>query len=377
MKNKFYNPEFSNNQEEIISTIRLARTKNIGPITFRKLIDKYGSPGAALKASEQILSKKGEKVRELGDVEKEIENTEKCGAKIITIFDEHYPALLAEIADAPVTLSVKGDHRNLNNRSVAMVGARYSSANAVSLSYQLAKELAESDCVVTSGLARGIDTAAHKGALASKKSLPTIAVVAGGIDNIYPPENEKLFAEIAEKGVIISENEFGTVPRAEHFPRRNRIISGLSLVTLVVEAALKSGSLITARFAAEQNREVACIPGFPLDPRSEGTNMLIKRGANLITSSKDILELLSNYDSREIKTNHLFGENDEGILYDDKIEKEINIDLLEVISSSPTSVDEIMGLYGFSASEINSKLLEYEILGEIIRHPGNKVSKAA
>jgi DNA processing protein len=145
----------------------------------------------------------------------------------------------------------------------------------------------------------------------------------------------------------------------------------------VVEAALKSGSLITARFAAEQNREVACIPGFPLDPRSEGTNMLIKRGANLITSSKDILELLSNYDSREIKTNHLFGENDEGILYDDKIEKEINIDLLEVISSSPTSVDEIMGLYGFSASEINSKLLEYEILGEIIRHPGNKVSKAA
>ena len=375
--NKFFNKNISNSEEETFATLRLIRSDNIGPITFLKLINKFEKPSLALLEAEKILRSKDKKLRDSKDIEQEILNTKKLGAKIINIFDEEYPAFLAEIANPPITISVKGNIADLGENIISMVGARYSSANAVSLSYKLAKELAEEECVIVSGLARGIDTAAHKGALEAKHNkLTTIAVLAGGIDNIYPPENEKLYKEICERGVVVSENELGTVPKAEHFPRRNRIISGLSQVTCVIEAALKSGSLITAKFAAEQNREVACVPGFPLDPRSEGTNVLIKRGAALITSSKDILELLNNYESREIKQLS-FNESDDDVFYEDKMVREVDIDLLSIIGSSPTSVDDIINTHGFSASEINSKLLEYEIAGEIIRHPGNKVSKAA
>jgi DNA processing protein len=375
--NRYFNPDICNSEEEYFSTLRLIRSNNIGPLTFLRLIDKYKKPSVALKEAEKILKSKGKNIRAEKDIADEIENTEKLGARIITIFEEDYPALLSEIENPPIIISVKGAIQNINDNLVSMVGARYSSANAVSLSYKFAKELANENCIIVSGLAKGIDTGAHKGALDSKNNMfPTIAVLAGGIDNIYPPENEKLYNEIAEKGAVVSENEFGTVPKAEHFPRRNRIISGLSQVTCVIEAALRSGSLITARFAIEQNREVGCVPGFPLDPRSEGTNMLIKNGAHLISSSKDILELLDNFDSREIK-NISFNENDSETLYGEKITTEINIDLLSVLSASPTSVDDIMDLHGYSAADINSRLLEYEIAGEIVRHPGNKVSKVA
>ncbi len=375
--NKFHDASISNNEAETFATLRLIRSNNIGPITFLKLVRKYSKPSEALKEAEKILKAKGKELRSIKDIEAEIKNTEKASARLITIFDEHYPALLSEIDDPPIILAVKGDIEKLNDNMVAMVGARYASTNAISLSYKFAKELADENAIVVSGLARGIDTAAHKGALASKnKNLNTVAVIAGGIDNIYPPENEKLFSEVAEKGLIISENEFGTIPKAEHFPRRNRIISGLSQITCVVEAALKSGSLITARFAAEQNREVACVPGFPMDPRSEGTNMLIKKGASLITSSKDILELLNNFEDRKIR-NLSFNESEEDILYQERTENMIDIDLLSIIGTSPTSVDEMIDIHGFSAADINSKLLEYELLGEIIRHPGNKVSRAA
>jgi DNA processing protein len=375
--NKFFSKDISTDRSEILATLRLIRSDNIGPVTFLKLIKRFGRPSAALREAENILAAKGKSLITLRDAEQEIKDTEKHGARIITIFDEHYPALLSEIDSPPIVISVLGNIEKLNERTVALVGARYSSANAVSLSYKFGAALADENCVIVSGLARGIDTAAHKGALAAKNNeMPTIAVLAGGIDNIYPPENEKLYKEIAGKGLVISENSFGTVPKAEHFPRRNRIISGLSQITCVVEAALKSGSLITARFAIEQNREVACVPGFPLDPRSEGTNLLIKKGASLVTSSKDILELLNNYETRELK--HItFNENDDDVFYDERQGKQIDIDLLSIISTSPTSVDDIINLHGFSAAEINSKLLEHEIAGEIIRHPGNKVSKAA
>ncbi len=373
--NKFFNKEISENQEEIISALRLARTNSIGPITFQKLIKKYGKPSNAIKGSEEILKKKGESLRPLKDIEEEIRKAEKVGAKIITVFDKNYPSLLSEIQDPPIILTVKGQIDKVQNSNVALVGARYASANAVSFTYKLAKDLSDKNQTVVSGLARGIDTAAHKGSLANKNNeLPTIAVVAGGIDNIYPPENAKLFEEVAERGIIITENEFGTIPKPEHFPRRNRIISGISQVTCVVEAALKSGSLITARLALEQGREVACVPGFPADPRSEGTNLLIKRGASLVTGANDLIELLQNYDSREIKVNNIFSEEDAEEFFD---ETESDVELLSVIGNTPVAVDELVSIYGFSASEINSKLLEYELSGEIIRLPGNKVLKAA
>lgn len=358
----------ASNDKEFIATLQLARTKNIGPVTFRKLISKYEKPSLALKAVEEL--------RPIADVEKEIEKVEKCGARFVTIFDDNYPALLREIKDAPVVLTVKGNIENLQKNNVAFVGARYASANAVSFTFKLAKDLAEKGQTVVSGLARGIDTAAHKGALANEDNkMPTIAVIAGGIDNIYPPENEKLFREISERGLIITENEFGTVPKPEHFPRRNRIISGLSQVTCVMEAALKSGSLITARFAYQQNREVACVPGFPSDPRSEGTNLLIKRGAKLISGVNDVMDLLKNYDPQEARNKNLFSENETEDLFFEEDEGEI--ELLSVIGNSPVAVDELVAIYGFSAADINSKLLEYELTGEIIRLPGNKVAKAA
>lgn len=375
MGNRFFNDKFIKNQNEFIATLRLARTKNIGPVTFQKFISKYGSPSAALSSAEELLKKKGELPRPLSDIESELEQIEKCGAKIITIFDENYPKLLSEINDAPIVITYIGNIKKLHENNISMVGARYCSANATSFTFKMCKDLSANNQTIVSGLAKGIDTAAHKGALTNKNNdMPTIAVIAGGIDNIYPPENESLFSEIAEKGLLLSENEFGVVPKAEHFPRRNRIISGIAQVTCVVEAALKSGSLITARFALEQGREVACVPGFPADPRSEGTNLLIKRGANLITCADDLIELLQNYDSKKIKTN-IFSEQEAEEFFDETSEQ--TVDLLEVIGKNPVAVDELVSIYGFTASEVNSKLLEYELSGEIMRLPGNKVSKAA
>ncbi len=373
MKNRFHNPAICSKPEEIIATIRLSRSNNIGPITFLKLIDKYELPSEALRGAEEILKKREQKLISEKDAEKEIAAAEKNGAKIITIFDEFYPALLAEISDPPILLSVKGNYKKISENAIAFVGARYSSANAISLSFKLANEVAAKNVYVVSGLARGIDTAAHKGALKNSIELSTIAVIAGGIDNIYPPENAELYNEIAERGVVMSENTFGMVPKAEHFPRRNRIISGLSQITCVIEAALKSGSLITARFALEQNREVAAVPGFPLDPRSEGTNMLLKKGAHMVTNSSDLSELLKNYHMNRVKDFSGFKEND----FDPDFisEGESKIDLLEILSSTPITLDELIAIYDLNPAEINAKLLEHEIAGEIVRHPGNKVSK--
>lgn len=382
MKNRFFDASCDSASEKL-AAIRLARSNNIGPVTFLKLIKKYGSPSESLKAAELILDKKGEKIFSKAEAEKEIEQTEKFGAEIITIFDECYPALLAEIYDPPVVMTVKGNKTKLKelNRTVGMVGARFASANAISLSYKFAKELAEQNACVISGLAKGIDTGAHKGALAAKNNeMTTIAVTAGGIDNIYPPENEKLYEEIAERGVIITENSFGRSPKAENFPRRNRIISGLSEAVLVVEAALKSGSLITARFALEHGRELCCIPGFPLDPRSEGTNMLIKKGANLITSSKDILDVISNFDFETPKIERTIFSEDEifDVEQNEEMKKEIiDSELLNIISETPVPVDDLINIYKFSPAELNSKLLEYEILGQITRYPGNKIAKVS
>ncbi len=373
MKNRFHNSAFTADRNELLATIQLARTNNIGPITFLKLIAKYNNPSEALKGATATLAAKGKTPFSRDDAERELEQTEKLGACIVTLFDENYPALLSQISDPPVLLTMRGK-KNIETRTAAMVGARYASANAISFSHQIAGDLAKKGITVVSGLARGIDTAAHKGALKAGGELPTIAVIAGGIDNIYPPENEDLFAQIAADGVIVTENAPGVTPRAEHFPRRNRIISGLSKVTCVVEAALRSGSLITARFALEQEREVACVPGFPLDPRAEGTNELIKGGAALVTKAEDIAALMHDMNERRIVQMPAMHEDEEEFTHGE-IKSDVN--LLELIGSSPVSVDDIVSHYGLPPAEVNSLLLEHELTGEIIRHPGNMVSKAA
>lgn len=441
MNYNFQNPFFSENEPpefaretfakkdfELINIIAIIRSTGIGPVSFYDLIKKYKTPSQAYIALCEKHKNLGKKTYSLNEAEKELEKTAKFGAKIISVFSKHYPTILANIPDAPPILSVLGQanflQKNLN--CVAMVGARNASALAMKFAEIVAKDLSKQNLCIASGLARGIDYATHRGALSIKENpFSTIAVIAGGIDNIYPKENEKLYKQIAENGVIISENIFGAAPKADSFPRRNRIISGLSLVTILVEAAIKSGSLITAKFAAEQGREVACVPGFPLDPRSSGTNMLIKNGAHLIENSKDVIEILQglpvDFSERNFDLNNLnkqknkivnlnsdlffddleINENSENIikinaknsnsknsdsknsnsknLKSENLNAELNAgnaDFLDFLSANPVHIDEIIKQTNLSAAVVNSLLMEFEMDGKITRHAGNKVSLA-
>ncbi len=394
--NRFANKEFCNDKN-LVTTIRLARTRNVGPITFLKLLSKYKTPDNALNEVQNILKGKnitGELYSQT-QAEEEISRTQKFGGNIISIFDEAYPYLLSEIYDPPIMISYRGNLGITKNRSVAIVGARNSSNNGVSLTYKFSSELTQAGYTITSGLAKGIDAAAHKAAIDAKNKASTIAVIAGGIDNIYPKENKKLYEEIFEKGLVISENPFGSLPKSESFPRRNRIISGLSLGVLVIEAAIRSGSLITARFASEQGREVFCIPGFPLDPRAEGPNDLIKKGAMLVTDSTDIISSLRDFTEEKIidrKQSNLLFDSEDNIdfdiaNYESKIPDKEIIEIEETkifsadniiknLSYTPTEIDEIVRQTKLSSSQLNSILLELEIAGEIMRHPGNRISLA-
>ncbi|HEY8191080.1 MAG TPA: DNA-processing protein DprA, partial [Alphaproteobacteria bacterium] len=266
---------------EKLNWLRLARTENVGPITFRRLIRRYGDAAEAIEALPTLAAQGGRKKplipAPMDVVEKEYDALTKFGAYLICAADPEYPEALNAVEDAPPVMTVIGDVNLLSRPTVGMVGARNASLNSRKFAEILARDLGRAGHVVASGLARGIDTAAHEG------SLPTgaIAVVAGGIDIIYPPENKNLYAQIREQGLVVAESPFGQEPFAQSFPRRNRIISGLSCGVVVVEASLRSGSLITARMAAEQGREVFAVPGHPLDPRAEGTNSLLRDGAIL------------------------------------------------------------------------------------------------
>jgi len=278
----------------LIDCLRLIRSENVGPVTFYKLLERFGSPAEALERLPELARKGGLRrdiqIAPLEKIEKEITLTEKFGARFLRLGEADYPALLKYIHAAPPVLIMRG-HAHLwqeNKPCIGMVGSRNASAAGCNLTKKLARECGEQGLTVVSGLARGIDSNAHQGALATG----TVGVIAGGIDNIYPPENKLLFDALAEQGAILCENAFGTTPQAKNFPARNRIIAGMCSGLLVVEAAPKSGSLITARYALEQNREVMAIPGSPMDPRSAGANGLIKDGATLIQSVQDILEVM-------------------------------------------------------------------------------------
>lgn len=365
--------------KEKLAWLRLSRTENIGPITFYKLLERFGSAEAALKALPD-LAKRGGRMEGLkafaADLaEKEIEQIDKFNGKLIARDEPEYPSLLAQVEDAPPLITVLGHTTLFTKPALGVVGARNASLSGRKITEDFSRKIGAAGYVIVSGLARGIDTSAHTAAL----STGTIAVVAGGIDVIYPRENEKLYQQIAEQGAVIAESPFGTEPLARHFPRRNRIVSGLALGVLIVEAALKSGSLITARMALEQNREVFAIPGSPLDPRAEGTNKLIQDGtAHMTTSADNILQELKSLRLRAM--NDPPGDKWKGApdllsqIHHKEPDEALRDKILEMLSPVPIQVDEIIRAAEAPTADVLTIILELEIAGRIERQPGNKVN---
>ncbi|MFI5205389.1 MAG: DNA-processing protein DprA [Candidatus Paceibacterales bacterium] len=362
--------------QEKLDWLRLIRTENVGPRSFQSLMEVYGNASRALEAVPQLSQKGGEQIKPFSEslAQKEIEALQKRGAQIILASEEVYPKLLREIKDFPPVLTVQGNVKCLGVNSVAIVGSRNASANGCRIAESMARDLGKSRHLVTSGLARGIDTAAHNGALQTG----TVAVVAGGIDIIYPPENKDLFYKITKNGAVITEMAIGSVPKPQHFPRRNRIISGMSIATVVVEAALRSGSLITSRYALEQNREVFGVPGSPLDARCKGPNALIKEGAYMAESAEDIINVLQNLSYT--RPSSLFDKASNDIymapsykISEDDIDK-ARIVIHDKLSVTPTLVDDVISQTGISTKVVMVVLLELELAGKLERHSGGRVS---
>lgn len=367
--------------QEKLDWLRLARTENVGPITFYRLLEAYGSPAKVLNILPELAKRGGRakplKAYDIAAAEKEMSEIAKFGADIITAACPDYPAALSAIDDAPPVITVKGRRELLNQSSVAMVGARNASLNGKKFASKLARDLGERRQIVISGLARGIDTAAHEGSLPTG----TIAVVAGGIDDVYPEENTKLYEAICEQGIVIAESPFRQKPFAQSFPKRNRIVSGLSKAVIVVEATMRSGSLITARLAGEQGRDLYAVPGHPLDPRAEGPNHLIREGAILVRKADDVLEGLMNFNSTTLRdtsfTQKTFTGMDGGILaetIEQKDVEEISGLILSHLSYTPVTVDELIRACHVRSEEVQVVLLDLELAGRVKRLPGSKVS---
>ncbi len=358
--------------QERINWLTLARTTNIGAITFHRLISKYKTATDALNALPDILRGKKLELPNSALIEQELKTIEKLNAQLLCAYDSDYPVSLAETEDAPPVLIVRGDVTHLNRPVVAIVGSRNCSLNGRRFAFKLAQDLGALDYCVASGLARGIDTSAHEGSLQTG----TIAVVGGGVDVIYPPENQKIYHEICEKGVVVSEHPCGLQPMAQHFPKRNRIITGLSVGVVVIEANPKSGSLISARTAAEQGRDVMAVPGFPADPRSAGTNQLIRDGAALVRNIDDVMECISGF-KRAIPHQtrpHGLGE-DEADIFENPPSPLNKDEILNHLTTSPTAIDELCRACHTSPGILAGKLLELELEGLIQRLPGNRVAK--
>ncbi|WP_028467445.1 DNA-processing protein DprA [Nisaea denitrificans] len=361
---------------ERLARLRLIRTENVGPVTFQHLLARFGSAGAALEQLPDLARRGGRraklKIPPLADIEKEIGTNEQAGGRLLVIGEPDYPAMLAQTEGAPAAISLFGHAHLFLEPSVSIVGARNASGNAVRFTEKLARDLGAHGVVVISGLARGIDTAAHTGALETG----TVAVVAGGADVIYPPENAALHARILAEGALIAEAPIGTRPLARHFPARNRIIAGLTRATLVVEAAKRSGSLITARFAADQGREVCAVPGSPMDPRCAGSNGLLRDGAHLIERAEDILSLLLRGGVREDPAiADLFGISGFTPQPADEIDDKARTRVLTILDATPLAVDEIIRQCQLSPPVVLTILLEAELAGEAERHPGNRVAR--
>lgn len=356
-------------EQDLLDRLRLIRSANIGPVTYFQLLARFGNATAALAAIPDLAARSGGKaprIADLKDVAAEIDAVQRLGARYLFLGQGLYPSLLAEIDSAPPALIVRGDLGLIERPAIAIVGARNASAAACRFARDLARGLAEEGVLVVSGLARGIDSAAHQGALGGG----TAGVIASGIDITYPPENKELQEAVATQGLLIAEQPPGREPLARHFPYRNRIIAGMSLGTVVVEAAPKSGSLITARLAGEAGREVMAVPGSPLDPRAQGCNSLIRDGATLVQSVADVLETIRPIASmmnaptigfRAEPVSADASDDDRGIV-------------MNLLSHAPVQVDEIIRQSGLMPATVQTVLLELELGGRLERHAGGRVS---
>lgn len=343
---------------ERIDRLRLARTDQVGPVAFRQLINRFGSAAAALAALPDLARKGGRsgplKTLSVEDAGRELAAGEALGARLLTGADPGFPALLAALDPPPPVIWTLGDAALLSRPCVAVVGARVASAAGQRFARALAHDLGTAGYVVVSGLARGIDGEAHEGALETG----TAAVLAGGIDDIYPPEHRDLHARIAERGCVVSEQPPGYRATARDFPRRNRIISGLSLAVVVVEAEARSGSLITARLAGEQGREVLAVPGSPLDPRAKGTNDLLRQGAAICEGAEDVIRAVSML--RNLRED---GPAFAPAPHDGDVDDALREAVAQLLSPTPVSRDELVRITGAPAGAVAAALVELSLAG--------------
>jgi DNA processing protein len=388
--------------DQRLDWLRLIRTDSIGPRTFRALINRHGSAGAALEALPDVSRRAGRPVVpcSLAAAEREMQSARRLGLRFIAWGEDGYPPALQSIDSAPPLLGVRGQLEVLRKRFVGVVGSRNASALGLKFTHRLAADLGAAGYGVASGLARGIDTAAHEASL----DTGTVAVLAGGPDYVYPPQNERLFHRILEFGAAISEMPVGYEPRARDFPRRNRLVSGLSLGTVIVEAAKGSGSLITARFALEQGREVFAVPGSPLDPRAAGTNALIRDGATLCTGAADIIEAL--HPQLELAAPRMVREPDgsdrrfqpwdelplpdvadapatgggadewQAMAEEPPPAADLRLRLLGLIGPTPVMIDDLIRQMAEPPRQIQMALMELEMDGLVTRHAGQRVAQA-
>jgi len=361
-----------------LAWLRLIRSDNVGPVTFRQLLNRFGSAEAALEALPSLARNAGVAARLYppGEAEAELEAVEQNGARLVALGEPGYPPLLKHISGPPPLVTLAGGDNLDWSRTVGIVGARNASSAGQKMTRVLAGDLGAEGYTIVSGLARGIDAAAHRATLKTG----TVAVLAGGLDHIYPDENVPLAREIVEHGgALITEMPFNWEPRARDFPRRNRLIAGLSRGVVVVEAAKRSGSLITARLALEQDREVFAVPGSPLDPRAEGSNALIQQGARLVTAAADVLDSLAQADPRrkalfepdwEPEVGDSGGDPADATMpsHDDRTR------LLEALSVTPMPVDELLAATGLSIPAVQTLLLELDIAGRIEWSSGQLVA---
>jgi DNA processing protein len=360
--------------EQRLDWLRLIRSQNVGPRTFRALVNHFGGARAALDALPGLARRGGgggaaPQIYPREQAEREIDAAGKLGAAFVAIGEGDYPLRLQMIDDAPPLLAVRGHRAALALPTVGIVGSRNASAAGLKMTQRIAHGLSEAGFATASGLARGIDAAAHRASLESG----TIAVLAGGHDHIYPPEHKELLEAILPTGAAISEMPFGWEPRARDFPRRNRLISGLSLGVVIVEAAQRSGSLITARMALEQGREVFAVPGSPLDPRAEGTNGLLKQGATPVTEAADIVSVLQPIMGIDLPVREPEpAEGNTGDFLEPAPDERARI--LGLLSPAPVTIDDLVRLSLTSPRAVRTILLELEIAGRLERHGGGMVS---
>jgi DNA processing protein len=355
---------------ERIERLRLIRSDHVGPRTFRTLINYFGGARAALERLPEMARRGGAvrpgRICTEADARAELTACEKLGIRLLAPGEAAYPPRLAELDDAPPLLSVRGAFETLMRPIIAIVGSRNASGAGLKFAGQLARDLGDAGFVIASGLARGIDQAAHRASLTGG----TVAVLAGGQDKIYPPEHKDLLADILASGVAISELPLGYAPRAHDFPRRNRLISGVALGVIVVEAAHRSGSLITARLAAEQGREVFAVPGSPLDPRAAGANDLIKQGATLVTEASDVIQAVEPIMGRPIALR----ESDDEQAFASDLNAGDRARAIDLLGPTPILLDDLIRMAGTSPAVVRTVLLELELAGRLERHGGGLVS---